>query len=60
MSSQVEGASPPVQNSFIRFDEGPDDVDAHLDRAWATEDVGGHDGTVFGEGVRKISAATLA
>jgi hypothetical protein len=37
---------------FPQPHEGAYDVEAHLDRAGAAEDRGGHDGAMLGEGVR--------
>lgn len=45
---------------LAHFDEGTNDVHAHRDGAGAVEDVGGHEGAVFGEGVGQSAAATAA
>ena len=39
-------------------DEGPHDLDAHLRGGFAAEDVGGLDGAVLGECVRKVAPTT--
>lgn len=39
---------------LAELDEGADDVDAHGNGTGAIEDVGGHEGTVFGEGVGQV------
>ncbi len=41
-------------------EEGPNDHDAHLDRVRAVEDIGSHEGAVFGEGEGKIPASPMA
>ena len=35
---------------FAHFDEGANDIDTHGHRAWAVEDIGGHQRTVLGKG----------
>jgi hypothetical protein len=44
---------------FAHFDEGADDINAHGNRAGAVEDIGGHQGAVFGEGDRQVATATM-
>jgi hypothetical protein len=35
------------------------DLDAHSDRPRAEEDVGGHEGAVFGEGNEQVAASAM-
>jgi len=44
---------------FALFDERPDDIHAHLDGLGTVEDVGSHEGAVFGEGVGKRATSTM-
>jgi hypothetical protein len=41
------------QEKFALFDECPDDIHAHFDGLGTVEDIGRHEGTVFGEGLGK-------
>jgi len=45
---------------FAHFAEGTDDIDAHSHSPGAVEDVGGHEGTVFGEGAGRVLAVLAA
>ena len=44
---------------FALLDERSDDIHAHFDGLGTVEDVGSHEGTVLGEGVRERASMTL-
>jgi hypothetical protein len=44
---------------FTHLDERAHDEHAHAHRFRAVEDIGGHDGTVFGEGVGQFAAPAV-
>lgn len=57
---QLAGQLPAVRKHGPHLEEGAHDIDTHLHGLRTVQNVGSHDGTVFGEGVRQIFAVLSA
>jgi hypothetical protein len=57
---QLAGKLPGVRKRGPHLEEGAHNIYAHLHGLRTVQNVGGHDGAVFGEGVRQVFAVLSA